>query len=324
MITNDEQLEQAIEQLARMYRAMAALRARVLPVHARNFALLAEGPLDEIRRLQVQIDAYAGVEAAEEHDADVWLRLYGRNVGWPDVASSVLVRALEAFRKGLQMVAELISTGHGLARPKLAVKPACDMRVVAFRPGSLRVGFRLPYDTEVEFGSTREKSLGYQALMKYLTVATWVSSEEPTTNVVLETENAHHRQLLFNALKPLVPHPRGEVERIEISGPLVPDGRTIHLTREARARLTQLAARTAGEEVATYTGDLREIDLDHRSFTLREVDEVRSIRCTFDNDLLEVARAALGHRVRVMGSRSLGKQHGGDASLKVSRLEIIS
>jgi hypothetical protein len=52
MITNDEQLDQAVECLGRMYRAMAALRAEVLPVNARQFALMAEGPVDEIRRLQ--------------------------------------------------------------------------------------------------------------------------------------------------------------------------------------------------------------------------------------------------------------------------------
>jgi hypothetical protein len=48
MITNDEQLDQAMEQLARMYRALADLRKDNLP--AKTFALMAEGPVDEIRR----------------------------------------------------------------------------------------------------------------------------------------------------------------------------------------------------------------------------------------------------------------------------------
>lgn len=60
MITNDEQLNQAVARLGSMYRALAALHAEVLPVNARQFALMAEGPVDEIRRLQVQIDAYTG------------------------------------------------------------------------------------------------------------------------------------------------------------------------------------------------------------------------------------------------------------------------
>jgi hypothetical protein len=57
---NDEQLHQAVERLGCMYRAMAALRAEVLPVNARQCALMAEGPVEEIQRLQAQIDAYVG------------------------------------------------------------------------------------------------------------------------------------------------------------------------------------------------------------------------------------------------------------------------
>ena len=58
MIENDAQLQQAIEQIERLYRGLNSLRSDVLPKNPRNFAVLAEGPLDEIRKLQVEIDAY--------------------------------------------------------------------------------------------------------------------------------------------------------------------------------------------------------------------------------------------------------------------------
>jgi hypothetical protein len=167
MITNDDQLQQAVERLGCMYRATAVLRAEVLPVNARQFALMAEGPVDEIQRLQAQIDAYTGREAAEEHDADVWLRLYGRDIEWLEVPTTVLTAVLDAFRKGVQMVAQLISSGQVTTRPRRELRRACDMRVVAFRPGSLRVGLRLPERPEVEFAASREKSLGHQALVTY-------------------------------------------------------------------------------------------------------------------------------------------------------------
>jgi hypothetical protein len=44
MIADERQLNQAIEQLARMYRALAALREQVLPHSRAQFALMAEGP----------------------------------------------------------------------------------------------------------------------------------------------------------------------------------------------------------------------------------------------------------------------------------------
>jgi hypothetical protein len=122
---------------------------------------------------------------------------------------------------------------------------ACDMHVVAFRPGSLRVGLRLPEQPEVEFTASREKSLGHQALVTYLDVATWVSSEGDLPDPAQQIEDAQERRLLLNTLKPLVPRPRGDVEGVEISSRLIPDGRTIRLTRAVYHCLIQAVDRPA-------------------------------------------------------------------------------
>lgn len=58
MITTDTQLQQAIEQIQGLCGALDSLRADVFPKNPRNFAILAEGPVDEIRKLQEDIDAY--------------------------------------------------------------------------------------------------------------------------------------------------------------------------------------------------------------------------------------------------------------------------
>jgi hypothetical protein len=58
MIQTGGQLQQAIEQIERLYHGLEALRGDILPKNPRNFALLAEGPLDEIHKLQVEIDEY--------------------------------------------------------------------------------------------------------------------------------------------------------------------------------------------------------------------------------------------------------------------------
>jgi hypothetical protein len=57
-ITNEAQLQQAIEQIQTLCRAIESLRTDILPKNPKNFAVLAEGPVDEIRKLQVDIDAY--------------------------------------------------------------------------------------------------------------------------------------------------------------------------------------------------------------------------------------------------------------------------
>jgi hypothetical protein len=66
MIGTDAQLQQAIEQIERLYRGLDSLRADILPKNPRNFALLAEGPLDEIQKLQTEISVYV---AKLEHAA---------------------------------------------------------------------------------------------------------------------------------------------------------------------------------------------------------------------------------------------------------------
>jgi len=58
MIRTDAQLQQAIQQIERLYQGLDALRADILPKNPRNFAVLAEGPLDEIRKLQAEMSDY--------------------------------------------------------------------------------------------------------------------------------------------------------------------------------------------------------------------------------------------------------------------------
>jgi hypothetical protein len=58
MITNEAHLQQAIEQSQGLCRAIESLRADIFPKNPKNFAILAEGPVDEIRKLQADIDGY--------------------------------------------------------------------------------------------------------------------------------------------------------------------------------------------------------------------------------------------------------------------------
>ena len=49
-------LTQTVEQLERMSEAVSALRKELLPSQPKKFAILAEGPLEEMRRLQGEIE----------------------------------------------------------------------------------------------------------------------------------------------------------------------------------------------------------------------------------------------------------------------------
>ncbi|HXI71921.1 MAG TPA: hypothetical protein VNN22_16315 [Verrucomicrobiae bacterium] len=49
-------LTQTVEQLERMSEALAALRRELLPGQPKKFAILAESPLEEMRRLQIEVE----------------------------------------------------------------------------------------------------------------------------------------------------------------------------------------------------------------------------------------------------------------------------
>lgn len=71
MIQNDAQLEQACEALGDLYQVLAAYRTKVLPANPRNYLLLAQGPLEEIRKIQAEIDAYLGLNGQRAEGSDV-------------------------------------------------------------------------------------------------------------------------------------------------------------------------------------------------------------------------------------------------------------
>jgi hypothetical protein len=104
----------------------------------------------------------------------------------------------------------------------------------------------------------------------------------------------------------LVPRMRGEVDAVELSGVYMPARRPARLIRATRDRLRTAISRSALERVESYTGYLREIDLDAHSFTIRGAAEMgQEIWCTFPEELLETAKDSLDKRVQVTGIRIL-------------------
>lgn len=57
-------LTQTVEQLERMSEALSALRRELLPGQPKKFAILTEGPLEDMRRLQTEIERLTAEIAA--------------------------------------------------------------------------------------------------------------------------------------------------------------------------------------------------------------------------------------------------------------------
>lgn len=235
MMENDAQLVQALEVMGMMYRALASLRKDILPLNPRNFALLAEGPADEIRKLEEQINEYSGRAAAEEHGSDVWLRVVGPPQDWPEIPASIVTTLLEALRRGVQAIAEFASAGQSVD----VLERACDLRIVAFRLWGQCIGLRVPDPGDYDWREHEEPALVRRALSRLLEVAEWVGSDAPAEALESLCPDAQERRVILDALRPLVPRPGGDVERLELSGRAAPRGRTISLTRASHPRIDQ-------------------------------------------------------------------------------------
>jgi hypothetical protein len=239
MITNNEQMAQALEVMGLMYRSMVSLRKEVLPKSQQWFALMAEGSVDEIRKLEEQINEYSGRAAAEEHGCDVWLRVVGPPQDWPEVPISSVTALLEALRKGVRAIAEFASAGQPKMRPAGALERACDLRIVAFRLWGPGIGLRVPDEGDYDWREHEEPMLVRRALGRLLQVADWAGSDAPPEALESLCPDPHERRVILEALGPLLPPSGGDIERLEVSGKSAPRGRTISLTRASHRRIDQ-------------------------------------------------------------------------------------
>lgn len=328
MIENDEQLNQTRLALADLESSLAALKRDVYLLNSQRFALMAEPIVDHISELRGQIDEYVGVNAAITETAPIWMRLKGEEIELGDAPTSIITKMLDTLRRGVQTVAEFLEKGVVSTRPTAAIKQACDLRIVAWMPGSVQVGLRLPEVDLEEVGEEAQKALGL-----YLRAATWVGSEDDSANLESDLPDPHQRRLLLSQVERLVPRPQGSVESVELFGRGMPRG-PVKLKRESRARVRQAIERTVKEslvvqeELVTVQGILREIDLDQRTFIIRnpEAPTPSETRCSIppeSSDLLEIARDGLDHEVVVVGNRQIDPTKRQSHPLRVHEIEVL-
>lgn len=322
MTSAHNELEVTLEQFARMYRALAALHAERDRYNERWFAIVSEGPLEEIRRLQAQLDRLTGRAPFPIETGNLTIRVQGPGLEWPGSPLSVLSSLADAMRKGIQTIAELVLTGELASRPTRALNEACDLRLVALSPGSLVLNVELPEAAQGNLWTPEEGKAARKGIELLIVGASWAAGNEQDASLSQNIPTADIRRAVLTQLKRLVPRPRGKVADVELSGSLT-QHRKIHLTRETTRRLDAAIDAIASSTVETYEGDLREIDLDKRTLVLREIEAgPYEVHCEYIPELDSTALDALNKRVSVTGTRPLDRARKRQP-LKVHRLTIL-
>ena len=165
-----------------------------------------------------------------------------------------------------------------------------------------------------------------EALTLYLDAASWVSSGDDPIELERAIPDAERRRLLLNQISQLIPRPRGATETVELSGRRLTRG-PIQLQRISRERVRSALVQTVQDELVTAVGLLREIDLDKRSFTVRDPEGAgNETRCEISleaDDLLEIAKESLDHPVEVRGTQRKDPTRRKVYPLQVREIEIL-
>src|SRR5437868_2085360 len=112
MIKTDEGLRQAMKQLTETYQAIRELRTHHPNASPRWLALMAEGFVHHAQQLRREVEECTGLSSFEEAAAELWLAVEARGIHTGMGPASVLTALLDAFRKGVQTVAEFMSGGQ--------------------------------------------------------------------------------------------------------------------------------------------------------------------------------------------------------------------
>jgi hypothetical protein len=98
------------------------------------------------------------------------------------------------------------------------------------------------------------------------------------------------------------------------------------LNRDSQERVKQAISRTLQEDFVQAEGVLRQIDLDDGTITLRVPDSTTETRCKIaheNQDLLEIAKASLDHRVVVFGTKRIDPTRRQSYPLQVREIQVL-
>ena len=320
MIHNIAQLKSSEDALLDLYKALEALRADPTCSNTATFSVLAEGPLQEIRRIRAEIDDFTGISIAEREAAPLWLRLAGPKARWTETPASVLTAFLDALRKGVQSIATYNVVGNIGGRPPKEIQSVCDLELVGFAPGSFQVGMRLPEPTQLELFPGAYWQGAQIALGEFLSIARWAAAATSVEDLSEMFKETPKRRVLIRALKPFVPRRNGGVDFLELSGSAVFQNTPIRLSQETIDVLIKASDSAIDSTEERFEGMIREMDLDRQTFKLRDVPVRGEVACQFDDRVLPAAKEYLGSRVRVVGTR--GKS-GTQGRLRVVDMERV-
>jgi hypothetical protein len=317
------------QQQQRLESILLSLKEDVLPKSAKMYETMAEGYRDELQAIRKHIDLELGLSPAEASvDAAYSISLEGQGIRLGDVSVAVINRYVEAFRRGLQSVMEMLeSTKPPAARRKPRwIEKACDLRLAGVGEGSVKVYLAQPKDAD--FFETDERDSLRQATELLFGGVEWASGSSGSDSAFVRLDEPG-RQAVLNIVNKLLPPTKGEIEAIGLGcrdkgSP--GKGRQQKLTRSSRERVRKEIGRIVEDRRQRQVeGIVRCVDLDKQYFVLRErTDGPGELQCYFGAALASIVEMCLNMRAVVSGELVRTSKHSKTETMDVESLEILS
>lgn len=307
MIKSDEELGVVRQQIASAESALMSLRRDVRPKNEKTYRLMAESYVETVLELRALVDSYLDITSTVA--ADLVISLEGDRVSLGQTSAALVTRFVDAFRRGLQTVVKSIAqrsdTASAGQRREHWIEEICDLPIVGLTPGSVQVLLAEPRDQSL----LREENhaIFTRALELIFLGMHWADTESdsPSDGDFLP-ESTELRQSILAVISQLLPPRSGPVSRVRYSRRTREhsDFSAATLSRASRTRLHDaLKALVPGAEFKEVIGVIRKLDLDDRTFVLRDrLDNGHDVRCEYGPELEDAVKGFLDARVVVTGT----------------------
>ncbi|HWQ03216.1 MAG TPA: hypothetical protein VNL38_01935 [Candidatus Nitrosotenuis sp.] len=289
----------------------------------KKYARLAQPYLEDIQKLEEGISEYLGLYEIGTEQVDIRLRLLGPVAKLGIAPASLLSNTLDRFRLSVRSVFVHLARSL-LVEPERRKKAdqLCEFTVAALLPGSLQVGLNLPYEPTL-FEDEELLPRLQESIKLLLSIALWAERVDFEEKLASEVEDETMRLVLLHQAEALAPKKKSGIDIIEFYGRMAHFDSTPRYSTRIRDRLRETLAKPHDKDIEVAIGSIRELDLDKRTFHLRQREQgLPAVRCKVFPGLLEEVFRNFGKRVRITG-RIKGRDFAGHTTeMEVGAIEL--
>lgn len=265
-------------------------------------------------------------------DSDLLVHIEGPAVEDESPRVGLVTSLLQTIRDEVRRLSKAVA---GIAQATTIDSLDLDVGVSGYARGSLYLGFKVqamtPKHGQHELLGNEEPLLKAtrEALRALGVVVSHLAEEDATAQAAIakEIEDPRVRDAAVLAVSRIAPTHRRNVSSIQLSGPSLPPSAAEHPLTQIERRTTAKWARkpVRTQEQATFTGWVREIDLDARRLDLRRIQTltITDLRCLWRKDLASdtEARAWLNAQVEVTGQ--VERQNGEPRLMQIESVKVM-